>query len=69
MQEPSTPIIDAIQGQDQDQPSPSIVEDVHQDDQGQHFGQDRDSNDQVIPLRSNRDIEAHRKARLKEIWK
>ena len=46
MQEPSSPIVDASQGQDQDQPSPSIVEDVHNDDQGQHSGQDGDSNDQ-----------------------
>ena len=50
------------------QPSPSFVEDVHNDDQGQHSGQDGDSNDQddqVIPPRSNRDIEARRKARVK----
>ena len=34
MQEPSTPIVNSSQGQDHDQPSPSIIEDVHQDDQG-----------------------------------
>ena len=34
MQEPSSPFVDASQGQDQDQPSPSFVEDVHNDDQG-----------------------------------
>ena len=67
MQEPSSPIVDASQGHDQDQPSPSIVEDVLQDDQGQHSGQDGDSNDQddqEIPPRCNRDIETRRKARV-----
>ena len=72
MQEPSSPIVDASQGHDQDQPSPSIVEDVLQDDQGQHSGQDGDSNDQddqEIPPRCNRDIETRRKARVEKDFK
>jgi hypothetical protein len=40
---------------------------VHNDDQGQVNGQDGDQNDQddqVIPQRSNEEIEAHRKRRV-----
>jgi hypothetical protein len=37
---------------------------VHNDDQGQVDGQDGDQNDQVIPPRSNEEIEAHRKRRV-----
>ena len=51
------------------QSSPSIIEDVQNDDQGQHSGQDGDSNDQddqVIPPRSNRDIETRRQERIKK---
>ena len=40
-----------------------------QDDQGQHSGQDGDSNDQEIPPRCNRDIEARRKARVEKDFK
>ena len=40
---------------------------MHNDDQGQHSGQDGDSNDQddqEIPPRCNRDIEARRQTRI-----
>ena len=64
-------MVNTSQGQDQDQPSTSIVEDVHHDDQGHQAGQDGDSNDQddqaVIP-RNNKDIETHRLARVKRDW-
>ena len=49
--------------QDQDQPTSSSNEEIHVEDQGHQDGQDGDSNDQEIPPRSNRDIEARRKAR------
>ena len=67
MQEPSSQPQDASQDQVQDQPSTSQVEVITQDDQGQHFGQDGDSNDQddqVIPPRSNEEIEARHQARV-----
>ena len=72
MQESSSPIVDASQGHDQDQPSPSFVEDVLQDDQGQHSSQGGDSNDQddqEIPPRCNRDIKARRIARVAKDFK
>jgi hypothetical protein len=53
--------------QDQDQPTHEESDDVHNDDQGQVDGQDGDQNDQddqVIPPRSNEEIEAHRKRRV-----
>ena len=52
--------------QDQDQPSSSSNEETHVEDQGHQDSQDGDSNDQddqAIPPRSNREIEARRKAR------
>ena len=52
----------------QDQPSTSSNEEVHNEDQGHQDGQDGDSNDQddqVIPPRSNEEIEARRQARVK----
>ena len=70
MQEPSpsssSQVIDS-QDQGQDQPSTSHVEDAHNDDQGQHSGQDGDPNDQddqVIPPRNNEDIKTRRTARI-----
>jgi hypothetical protein len=53
--------------QDQDQPTHEESDDVLNDDQGQVDGQDGDQNDQddqVIPQRSNEEIEAHRKRRV-----
>ena len=70
MEANDAPTQEQVQGPpqvDQDQPSPSFVEDELQDDQGQHTVQDGDSNDQddqVIPPHSNEDIEARRKARV-----
>ena len=68
MQEPSSPSQDGSQDQGQDQPSSSSqVEVTPQDDQGQHFGQDGDPNDQddqVIIPRSNEGIEARRLVRV-----
>ena len=52
--------------QDQDQPTSSSNEEIHVEDQGHQDSQDGDSNDQddqEIPPRSNRDIEARRIAR------
>ena len=72
MQGPSTPIVNASQDQGQDQPSTSHVEVSPQDDQVQHSGQDGDPNDQddqVIPLRSNEEIEARRVARMAKAYK
>ena len=72
MQEPSSPIINGSQDQDQDQSSSSHVEASTNDDQGQHSGQDGDSNDQddkVIPHHSNEDIEARRVARMARSYK
>ena len=65
MQEPRSPIINASQDQGQDQPSTPNVED-YQVDQGQHSGQDGDSNyqdDQVILSRNNDEIKARLIAR------
>ena len=71
MQEPSSPIINASQAQGQVQPSSSEVEasqgEATHVDQGQHFGQDGDTNDQddqEIPPRNNEEIEARRVARM-----
>ena len=72
MQEPSSPSHDASHDQGQDQPSTSQVEVIPNDDQGQHSGQDVDTNDQddqVIPLRSNEDIEARHEARVAKVLK
>ena len=64
------PIVDVSQGQvhDQDQPSASFDGNAPNVDQGHDVGQDGDLNDQddqVIPQRSNRDIELRRQARMK----
>ena len=74
LQEPSSPIVVASQDQDQDQDQSSSSHDeaIPNDDQGQHSGQDGDPNDQddqVIPPRSNEDIEARRKARVAKALK
>jgi hypothetical protein len=53
--------------QDQDQPTHEVNNDVLNDDQRQVDGQDGDQNDQddqVIPQRSNEEIEARRKRRI-----
>jgi hypothetical protein len=53
--------------QDQDQPTHEVNDDVLNDDQGQVDGQDGDQNnqdDQVIPQRSNEEIEDRRKRRV-----
>ena len=64
-QEPNSPFFDASLDQYLAQSSPSSFEDVHNDEQGQVSGQDRDTNyqdDQVIPPRCNEDIKACRQA-------
>jgi hypothetical protein len=62
---PSVPDIPTAShsSQDQDQPTHEVNDDVLNDDQGQVDGQDEDQNDQVIPQRSNEEIEAHHKRR------
>jgi hypothetical protein len=66
---PSSPDIptSSNSSQDQDQPTHEESDDVLNDDQGQVDGQDGDQNDQddeVIPQRSNEEIEACRKRRV-----
>jgi hypothetical protein len=66
---PSSPVISTApnSSQDQDQPTHEESDDVHNDDQGQVYGQDgnqNDQDDQVIPPRSNEEIEARRKRRV-----
>jgi hypothetical protein len=66
---PSSPVISIApsSSQDQDQPTHEESDDVLNNDQGQVDGQDGDQNDQddqVIPQRSNEEIEARHQKRV-----
>ena len=56
-----------IDEQDQGQSMPQSVEDEPDGDQGHIQCQDEDQNDEEIPPRNNKEIEAHRRARLDRI--
>jgi hypothetical protein len=66
---PSSPVITTTpnSSQDQDQPTHEESDDVLNDDQGQdngQYGDQNDQDDQVIPQKSNEEIEARRKRRV-----